>query len=302
MRKLLAGLTFVIALMASAQVRTEVDIYGRVTGHFDPRAESGVTVRVTGGQLAGGSPTVRTDRRGRYLFGLLPGFVYSIEYSKPGMVTKRLRVDTKGVPANQTDLYQMEVQLTMVDSIPGFDFSVFESPIAEAAYDRSIRNMGWDTEYTAKLAPTVALVMAEYDKVAGGYLRHDGATWAYVGKEDSVMCALNQRLTGDTCVKSLAPVRVSVTQVEILDAPYFCVQLGTYSGTMDTRAAFGLSDLEVEILDDSSLRYNYGRFSKEEDARQALSVVSRTVPGATVVAYFKGGMITLEEARTLLGR
>ena len=288
MRNTLLALAFALSASIFAQ-RTEIDIYGRVTGHFDPHAEKGVTVRVAGGQLAGGSSVVVTDRRGRYLFGLLPGFVYTLEYSRAGAVTKRLRVDTRGVPAGSGDLYQMDVQMTMVDSIPGFDFSVFARPMAEAAYDRSIRNMSWKTAYTGQIEPTLAAVMADYDKVAGGYLNHNGSTWIYVGSEDSVNRDLAERL--DTVKYVATPVRIGLAPVDVNVTTYFCVQFIT-----PTPGVGAVSSEQV----DGTTRYNYGKFTKESDAKRARDILSSKVPDAVVVAYHNGVMISLEEARHLM--
>ena len=65
----------------------------------------------------------------------------------------------------------MDVQMTMVEWISEFDFSVFEQPLGEASFKQSVRNMSWDIEYTERMRPMLAKVMDEYEKTYRGYYK-----------------------------------------------------------------------------------------------------------------------------------
>ena len=74
--------------------------------------------------------------------------------------------------------YEMDVQMTMVDWINEFDFTVFEQPLGEASFKQSVRNMSWDIEYTERMRPMLAKVMDEYEKTYRGYYKRKRANKA----------------------------------------------------------------------------------------------------------------------------
>lgn len=281
-RKLAMFFVFLAMTFGCLAQETEVDMYGTVTEHFEPKPVRDAEVRVIGGRVLNPDTVIQVDRKGRYLFAFVPGQVYITEFSAPGRVTKRLMINTKAVPQDGS-LYLMEVQVTMMDSIDGFDFSAFDKPIAEAEYDKGIRNMTWQTNYTLSRSALVAKAIADYEKQAGGYLAHDGTTWKYVGSEDSLIKDADLRF--DTAVVINVPVQdtVVIQAVEPVFDSYYSIQLGVYSSTVDSKSVFGLSDVRIENLPGGEVRYLYGRFKTKDAAEEMRKAVLPKVPDAFIV-------------------
>lgn len=154
---------------ADAQ-RFYVKLSGKVTAHFTGDPVRGVLVRLLKAGKQEAEKVTRSD--GSYEFILDRGWRYAVWYSKQGMVTKHINIDTEEVPAYpDVPFYEMDVQMTMVEWISEFDFTVFEQPLGEASFKQSVRNMSWDIEYTERMRPMLAKVMDEYEKTYRGYYK-----------------------------------------------------------------------------------------------------------------------------------
>jgi hypothetical protein len=175
---LLFGLLF-IATTAEAQ-RFYVKLSGKVTEHFSGDPTKGVLVRLLKAGKQEAEKITRAD--GSYEFILDRGWRYAVWFSKEGLVTKHINIDTEEVPAYpDVPFYEMDVQMTMVEWISEFDFSVFEQPLGEASFKQSVRNMSWDIEYTERMRPMLAKVMDEYEKTYRGYYKRKRAKKPPVG-------------------------------------------------------------------------------------------------------------------------
>lgn len=154
--------------------RFYVKLGGKVTAHFTGDPMKGVLVRLLKAGKQESEKVTRGD--GSYEFVLDRGWRYAVWYSKDGMVTKHINIDTEEVPAYpDVPFYEMDVQMTMVEWISEFDFSVFEQPLGEASFKQSVRNMSWDVEYTERMRPMLAKVMDEYEKTYRGYYKRKKA-------------------------------------------------------------------------------------------------------------------------------
>lgn len=150
--------------------RFYVKLSGKVTAHFTGDPVKGVLVRLLKAGKQEAEKVTRSD--GSYEFILDRGWRYAVWYSKQGMVTKHINIDTEEVPAYpDVPFYEMDVQMTMVEWIGEFDFTVFEQPLGEASFKQSVRNMSWDIEYTERMRPMLAKVMDEYEKTYRGYYK-----------------------------------------------------------------------------------------------------------------------------------
>jgi hypothetical protein len=85
------------------------------------------------------------------------------------------------------------------------------------------------------------------------------------------------------------------------DGTFYRIQLGVFSREVEPGAFGGLSPITGETLPARSLvKYYAGRFSRFEDARKALSVVREAgYQDAFVMAWYNGGVISLDKARRL---
>jgi len=150
--------------------RFYVKLHGVITDHFsgDPMKGSKVRLLKAGKTEA----EVVTKGDGKYTFELERGWRYAVWYSRPGCVTKHINIDTEEIPAYpDVPFYEMDVQIALFEWIEGFDFTVFEQPLGEAAYKKSVRNVSWDIEYTERMRPRLTSAMDEYEKTYNGYYK-----------------------------------------------------------------------------------------------------------------------------------
>lgn len=141
-----------------------------MTDYFTGDPMKGVLVRV----LKAGKEEMQTTTRGdgSYSFLLDRGWRYVVWYSKEGMVSKHINIDTEEVPPYpDVPFFEMDVQMTLFPWVADFDFSAFDAPLGEASFKESVRNMSWDVEYTERMRPILAKVMGEYEKTYVGYYK-----------------------------------------------------------------------------------------------------------------------------------
>ena len=166
---LLAALVSFTASKSSAQ-RFYVKLGGKVTDYFTGDPMKGVLVRLLKAGNEEAQVTTRND--GTYEFTLDRGWRYSVWYSKKGIVTKHINVDTEEVPPYpDVPYYEMDVQMTLFSWIADFDFSTFDQPLGEASFKSSVRTMSWDIAYTERMRPMLAKEMDEYEKTCKGYYK-----------------------------------------------------------------------------------------------------------------------------------
>ena len=144
---LLLGLS--VSVVRAQPERFYVKLYGIVTEHWSGEPMKGVLVRVLKDSLPLDQNV--TGRSGRYAFYLDRGAVYTVWYSKEGMVTKHVRIDATQVPVfPDVPFYEMDVQVTLFPWIEGIDYSIFDRPLGLASYKHSVRNLSWNVEYTSR--------------------------------------------------------------------------------------------------------------------------------------------------------
>ena len=177
-RNLLHGraLAVLLVLFVTAQVQAQrftVKLSGVVTELISGDPVSDVLVRVV---KAGQDDTQSTTKKdGFYKFELERGWKYVVWFSKDGMITKHVVIDTRKIPAYpDVPFYDMDLQITMFPWIADFDFTAFDQPLGEAGYKASVRNMSWDMPYTEQQRPVFSKIMDEYVKTTKGYYKRKG--------------------------------------------------------------------------------------------------------------------------------
>ena len=171
-----SSLLFLLCLLSTAGMaqkaptRFYVKLSGVVTDHFSGDPIKGAMVRLLKAGKTEAEVVTRGD--GRYSFDLDKGWRYAVWYSNEGCVTKHVNIDTEEVPPYpDVPFYEMDVPMTLVESIHGFDFTVFEDPLGGASYKHSVRNVSWDMDYTERMRPRLSKTMDEYEKAYKGYYK-----------------------------------------------------------------------------------------------------------------------------------
>jgi hypothetical protein len=148
-------------LCASAQV-DNVYVYGTVKDYVSSKKLDGITVTVykNGAKLA----EVVTSASGKYEFNLDYGSDFKLVYTKPGMVSKNISIDTKNIPEEErVGGHGMNVEMTLFQELPGIDFSILQQPIGKAKFDPTSKEVTWDLQYTDQVRSEIARLMKEYD-------------------------------------------------------------------------------------------------------------------------------------------
>ncbi|MBK9758843.1 MAG: hypothetical protein IPO90_02435 [Flavobacteriales bacterium] len=153
-------------LLLTAALSAQVDnvyVYGTVKDYTTSKKLDGVTVTVykNGGKLA----EVVTSANGKYEFNLDYGSDYKLTYSKSGIISKNISIDTKNIPEEErVGGHGMNVEMTLFQELPGIDFSVLQQPIGKAKFDPASKEVTWDLQYTEQVRSEIARLMKEYDE------------------------------------------------------------------------------------------------------------------------------------------
>lgn len=321
--KLIATLAAItVSISVSAQAFT-IGLHGEVTDYFSGKPFRGAKVAVYG---RGFADSVVTRMDGIYAFELQRDQFYTIVASRKDRIAKRLCIQTDSVP-NYPDVpfYDMDVQITLFEPIPGFDFSLFEQPLGIAEYRNQVRNMSWENDYTERmerllLRPT----MREYEKAwAGYYERKSERIGTKIGPEIPELALLMRDSShrSEWTRPTILIIDDSVTNsgldtVEYWEEPeeptlatpvlnvhglFFTVQVGLYSNDGSLLFEEQVSEirpLNSEQVDDGALvRYTTGRFANLADAQARMHWCQQNgVPDAFVTAYLDGSRITISKA------
>lgn len=151
------------ALLAATCDAFYIRLHGLVTENFSGDGMKNVQVRLVKDSVE--RATVFTNGKGEYEMYLERGYDYQVWFYREDLVPKYVRIDASEVPLfPDVPYYDMDVQMTMIALIAGFDFSIFDEPVALAAYKHSVRNLNWDIDFTERRQAAIAKVMVLYER------------------------------------------------------------------------------------------------------------------------------------------
>lgn len=133
------------------QPKTEsVNVYGYVEEYFSEEELPFTSISI----FADGKfrDVVFSDCTGYYDFFLDYDQEYTMNFFGNGMVTKKIRVDLRGIPSEENEEgFEMSVDGSLFSDTLKGDFSILEKPIAIAAYDSTSATIEFDFPYTEKM-------------------------------------------------------------------------------------------------------------------------------------------------------
>jgi hypothetical protein len=140
-----------------------IRLHGLVTEHFSGDGMKGVQVRLVKDSVE--RETVMTGGNGHYELFLERGYDYVVWFHRSDMVAKHVRIDATAIPLfPDVPYFDMDLQVTLFEWIPGFDFGLLDEPIGMAAYKHSVRNLNWDIAYNDGMRPQVLRMMVLYER------------------------------------------------------------------------------------------------------------------------------------------
>lgn len=158
-------LSFLFALFTSLPFYTQdepfLELSGFVADADNGNKLDGVNINI----IADGASEANfyTDG-GKYYYQLKFGKNYMVVYSRTGYVTKKLNINTNGVPPEkQNKIKDLEIEMTLFEKIQGMDYSLLNQPIGKSAYNGN-DEIAWDFAYTSQMNQKIEALIAEYKK------------------------------------------------------------------------------------------------------------------------------------------
>jgi hypothetical protein len=157
-------LILLLAAMAPPTVSAfHIRLYGLVTEHFTGDPMKGVQIRLVKDSIE--RETIVTVWNGKYELFLERGYEYQVWFHRKDMVTKHVLIDAREIPLfPDVPFFEMDLQMTMFEWVDGFDFAVFDEPVALAVHKHSVRNLHWNTDHTQARHREIAKVMVHYER------------------------------------------------------------------------------------------------------------------------------------------
>jgi hypothetical protein len=104
-----------------------------------------------------------TTGRGRFIFQLDNNAQYIIRVGMEGRVTKCFQVLTYGPEWEGANMVcELEVEVSLVERIPGMDLSFFDMPLGLAKFEPLTGSIVWNRAYEQGIVPKWTSVMLEY--------------------------------------------------------------------------------------------------------------------------------------------
>lgn len=151
----------IIALFATTAVpllAVQLRVQGVVTELHSRKPLPGALVRIyKNGEKV---QVMHSGALGRYNAILDNNASYIIRFSMPGHVTKCFAIETFG-PAweNDHEVKQLEVEMTMFESVNDLDLSFFDLPLGIARFTPMTGVISWNGDYELKVQPEVDRLM-----------------------------------------------------------------------------------------------------------------------------------------------
>ena len=150
-------------LFSQDQKDGQLYIFGVVKDVENSKKMDGVTVSVkkNGKEI----DKLVTNTSGKYEFFLDIAGDYLIEYSKAGIVSKKVALDSKNVPLDDaTAGFSMNIDMTLFKTMEGLDVSILNQPIGRAKYNAETAQLEFDYEYTKTIKDQLNKMMSEFDQ------------------------------------------------------------------------------------------------------------------------------------------
>lgn len=133
----------------STEIPKNLYLWGKVLENDMPLAGAQVLVYRDGIKR----DVYKTDSQGFFDVYLDYGFIYSLEFGKPGYVTKKLMVEADNVPMADRDYgYETgDFKVEIFREVKGVDFSIYDKPVGKIFYSVNSQQFVYDRRYIAKM-------------------------------------------------------------------------------------------------------------------------------------------------------
>lgn len=154
-----------LAMSIASFAQNEYFIYGTVkdADTFKKLGDVGITVLKNGQE----HDHIVVSNSGKFEFELPLGFDYTVIFEREGYVSKRLFLETSGIPEeDRAGGFETNTDMTLFEYVEGFDTSILEKPIGKAGFDVVRNSMDWDFAYTQQVQAEVEAEFARLENMA----------------------------------------------------------------------------------------------------------------------------------------
>lgn len=277
-----------------------IQISGEVTDYFSGEPIKGVLIELESDNK---HLDILTKRDGLYGFRLDKDAYYHLTFSKKGLITKRVDIDAMEVPQfPDVPFYDMDIQMTMFDTIPDFDFSLFRSPLGIASFKKSTRNMSWDNEYTDRMGISLDSIMKEYKKEYRGYYLVSKNVNPYKISASDTVEAIVVNHSDPIAVLNRSDT-ISAMSFDSITGVFFTIQIGRYSESLSEESLEKITPLNGQTTKDGKKLYTTGFFNDLNSATaRREEIVASGIRDAYVIAFNDGKRILLKEALEIIDK
>jgi len=108
--------------------------------------------------------SVVSSAQGRYDLDLGQEGLYRVHFGAPGKVSRSVQIDTRGPSQMEwKDSFGMNIDIVLMDSLPGLDYSILSEPFGKAAWDRKSSSFTWNIAYTRARKSEMKALVARYN-------------------------------------------------------------------------------------------------------------------------------------------
>ena len=201
LRSFLMLLLLCVAALVNAQV-DNIYVYGTAKDRTSMKKMDGVTVTVFKDGVQ--QSNVITSSNGKYEFNLDYGHQYKLVYSKAGIVSRNVSIDTRNIPDQEkAGGLAMNVEMTLFATLPGMDFSLADQPIGISKFDPATGNLAWDNDYTTQMQSKLDQMFKDYDEQQKKAANADADFAKLMDAGNSAMTGSDYKKAVDSYTKAL---------------------------------------------------------------------------------------------------
>lgn len=156
------GMIIGALLTATTAQASCLKIEGTVTDHLSGEPVNGAVARLYKNGVK--VDAEMTTGRGRFIFQLDNNAQYIVRVGMPGHITKCFQILTYGPEWEGASVVcELEVQVALVERIPGMDMTFFDMPLGLARFEPLTGSIVWNKAYEQTIASKWSSLMLEYE-------------------------------------------------------------------------------------------------------------------------------------------
>ena len=136
-------------------------VYSRIDIIDGDLSGSKLNLKVDGNQVT----SVKPQRNGRVETKLEFNKTYTLEYTKPGYVTKRIQINTRVPDEEKNEVFgPIDFAVELFKDYEGLETVIFDKPVAKIFYKPRANGFTYDVEYSRLIKDKIERVRRAFEK------------------------------------------------------------------------------------------------------------------------------------------